>query len=190
MQITEVSVCCLNEYEVLVGSWPWSSPWVQSKDVFSPVVRLLWSELWVCKVVAFSSKQETPRESKKCHYKPCESPRSTIHLLATCVWSRENKSKYRKKVPCSWLVDNRENLLLHVYGNQPLPRMQSICGYEEDMLLKLYHTQFGSWVRSRLDHTVLECDCCVNVCTNGLYQGERKPDFSFHRLNSASMKTP
>lgn len=68
--------------------------------------------------------------------------------------------------------------------------MQSICGYVEDMLLKPYHAQFGSWVRSRSDHTVLECDCCVNICTNGLYQGERKPDFSFHRLNSTSMKTP
>lgn len=45
VQITEVIVCSLNEYEVLLGSWPWSSPWVPSKDVFSPVVRLLWSEL-------------------------------------------------------------------------------------------------------------------------------------------------
>lgn len=70
-------MCSLNEYEVLLGSWPWSGPWVPSKDVFSPVVRLLWSELCVCKVVAFSSKQETPRESKMCRYKPCESPRST-----------------------------------------------------------------------------------------------------------------
>lgn len=45
--------------------------------------------------------------------------------------------------------------------------MQSICGYVEDMLLKPYHAQFGSWVRSLYLSVIAVLTSAQTDCTKG-----------------------
>lgn len=80
------------------------------------LLTLVWCSSWICKLVAFShgfvsfhteDANQTPSEPK------CVTKNdATMFGMLTRVWSESNKSKYRKQVLWSGIVDNMENFVL------------------------------------------------------------------------------